>query len=465
MHNLTRRQFLAGVAGSTVYATHRSLRAAKSSPENKAFAVGIAKIDITPDYPIRLSGFGGRRTESEGVTHPIWAKAMSIDYGDAAPLLLITVDNLGVPDYMVSDLAERLQKKVGMDRAHLAVTSTHTHTAPMLTDVAPTLFGEPIPPAHQEHIDEYSRQLADWLEQVALDALERREPSRIEYGIGSVAFGMNRRQGPSGPVDHDLPVLLVRSLDGTIRAVYTSYACHCVTLSNNKISGDWAGFAQLAIERAFPGATSFVSVGCGADINPSSGVTGDKVDIAEEQGQQIANEVVRLASTELDPLPGPITPQLDRIDLMFDQPPSREEWERRAALPRDSFVNSAIAYHAEQQLARLDGGNSLQTHVSYPIQSWVFGNRMAIVFLPGEVVVDYSLRLKQELGAERLWVNGYSNDVPCYIPSERILKEGGYEGGDAMRYFNRPTRFRPGLEQQIMDTVHGQIAGRLQRAE
>jgi hypothetical protein len=128
-------------------------------------------------------------------------------------------------------------------------------------------------------------------------------------------------------------------------------------------------------------------------------------------------------------------------------------------------VNSAIAYHAEQQLARLDGGNSLQTHVSYPIQSWVFGNRMAIVFLPGEVVVDYSLRLKQELGAERLWVNGYSNDVPCYIPSERILKEGGYEGGDAMRYFNRPTRFRPGLEQQIMDTVHGQIAGRLQRAE
>jgi hypothetical protein len=94
MHNLTRRQFLAGVAGSTVYATHRSLRAAKYSPENKAFAVGIAKIDITPDYPIRLSGFGGRRTESEGVTHPIWAKAMSIDYGDAAPLLLITVDNL-----------------------------------------------------------------------------------------------------------------------------------------------------------------------------------------------------------------------------------------------------------------------------------------------------------------------------------------------------------------------------------
>ena len=76
-----------------------------------------------------------------------------------------------------------------------------------------------------------------------------------------------------------------------------------------------------------------------------------------------------------------------------------------------------------------------------------------MVFLPGEVVVDYSLRLKKEFDAARLCVNAYSNDVPCYIPSRRIWKEGGYEGGDAMIYFDRPTRLSEGTEELIVAAV------------
>src|SRR5205807_9865789 len=100
---------------------------------------------------------------------------------------------------------------------------------------------------------------------------------------------------------------------------------------------------------------------------------------------------------------------------------------------------------------------SLQTQVPYSVQTWRLGDRLAMIFLPGEVVVDYSLRLKRELDPGRLWINAYANDAPCYIPSERILKEGGYEGGDAMIYYDRPTRFRPGLEQRIVDAVRGQL--------
>ncbi len=84
----------------------------------------------------------------------------------------------------------------------------------------------------------------------------------------------------------------------------------------------------------------------------------------------------------------------------------------------------------------------------------MFGDGLAMVFLPGEVVVDYSLRLKKEFGSSRLWINSYANDVPCYIPSERILKEGGYEGGDAMIYYDRPTRLAMGTEERIVSAVH-----------
>src|SRR5436190_7925671 len=104
-----------------------------AASEPGTYSVGVAKIDITPAYPVRLSGFGFRRTESEGVTQRIWAKALVID--DGQPAVLITVDNLGIPAYLVEEVAARLGKKAGLGRNRLAITATHTHTAPMLKGV------------------------------------------------------------------------------------------------------------------------------------------------------------------------------------------------------------------------------------------------------------------------------------------------------------------------------------------
>ncbi|HVW37000.1 MAG TPA: neutral/alkaline non-lysosomal ceramidase N-terminal domain-containing protein, partial [Pirellulales bacterium] len=258
-----------------------------------AIEAGVAAVDITPNYPVRLSGFGFRREESEGVTERIWAKALSIGSDEQGPAVVLAVDNCGVPDAVVEEVARRLKAASGLPRERLAVTFTHTHTAPMLTGVLPTLFSLPIPPEHQEHIDRYTAELTDRLEQVSLAALKDRKPARLSWGVGSAAFAKNRRN-QGGPIDHDLPLLAVKDLDGKLRAAWVSYACHAVTLSNNRISGDWAGYAQEAIEKNHPGAVALVSIGCGADQNPLSGVSGDKVEIAAGQGAEIAAEVERL---------------------------------------------------------------------------------------------------------------------------------------------------------------------------
>jgi putative membrane-bound dehydrogenase-like protein len=417
------------------------------------YRVGVAKVDITPSYPVRLSGFGFRRTESEGVTQRIWAKALAIDDGE--PAVIVTVDNLGVPAALVEEVAGRLRKQAGLRRERLAVTATHTHTAPMLKGVCPTLFGLPIPKEHQEHIDRYTAELTDNLEKAALAALADRRPARLAWGVGQVGFAVNRRTR-GGPVDHDLPVLVARGLDGKVRAIYVSYACHCVTLSHNKVSGDWAGFAQEAIQNDIPGAVALVSIGCGADSNPRSGVTGADVGTASSQGAEIAREVRRLLGGYLAPVAGKLTAAVTTIDLPLAPLPGRELWEERAR------KDGAIGHHARVQLARLDRGEALRTKIVYPVQSWTFGDALAMVFLPGEVVVDYSLRLKRERDGLRLWVNAYANDAPCYIPSERVLKEGGYEGGAAMVYYDVPGPFQPGLEGKIVAAVHAQLGKRFQ---
>jgi len=427
--------------------------AADTYIEKPVWHVGLAKADITPKWPIRLNGFGFRRTESEGVTRRIWARAMAIDDGGKEPVLLIAVDILGIPANIRAEIARRLEKKKGLKPQRLALTATHTHTAPMLQGANTTLFGVPIPKEHLAHIDQYTSEFLDKLEQAGSDALENRQPASLCWGLGKVGFAANRRT-KGGPIDHDLPMLVVRDLNGKIKAVYVTYACHCVTLSNNKVSGDWAGFAAEAIEDDVPGAAALVSIGCGADANPSSGIVGDQSEIASRQGMEIAKEVKRMLGGFLAPVQGKLETKIKQIELPLAKLPTKEQWQARAQ------KQDVVGHHARVQLDKLAKGEALPTKIDYMIQSWLLGDALAMVFLPGEVVVDYSLRLKRELDGRRLWINAYANEAPCYIPSERVLKEGGYEGGGAMIYYDIPAAFKPGVEKPIIDTVHEQVGTR-----
>jgi putative membrane-bound dehydrogenase-like protein len=407
--------------------------------------VGVASVDITPHFPVRLSGYGARRTESDGVAQPIWAKSLAIGESPSA-VVLITVDNLGISDEISAEVARRLVEKYGLSRERLAICASHTHCAPMLTHVAPTLFGMPIPPEHQRHIDQYTVELTDKLERVAAVALADRKPARLSWSKGKVTFAANRRTA-GGPVDHDLPVLKVEDPNGAIRAIFVNYACHCTTLEGNfnRVHGDWCGAAQELIQRSHPGAVALVAIGCGADSNP---FPRSSPNLATQHGESIALEVNRLLAGPWVPLPGGIDVRFERVELDFDTLPTKAQWESLAKQP------GAIGYHARVQLQKLAAGQQIQSKLSYPIQTWCFGDRLAMVFLAGEVVVDYSLRLKREYDPSRLWVNAYSNDAPCYIPSLRILREGGYEGGGAMIYYDRPTRFASNVEQRIFDGLH-----------
>ncbi len=413
--------------------------------------VGLAKVDITPDYNIRLSGFASRQTESIGVRERIFARAMAIRVGGGGePAVLVTVDSIGVPMYVRDEVAHRLLAKRKLPNERFALCSTHSHTTPALGKVLPTLFGAPVPPEEQQRIERYTRELTDKIEQAALAALGDMKPARLAYGIGKVGFAINRRTR-GGPVDHDLPVMSIAEPGGKVRGMWVNYACHCVVLSDFKVSGDWAGYAAQELEREYPDAVSLVSIGCGADSNPQSGVTGDKEEVAQQYGHEIATEVERLLRSPLTPIRDGIECKLDTISLALAPLPTREQWVEKSKAP------SYEGYYAKVQLERLDAGEQLPTEIPLVVQTWRFGKTVATVFLSGEVVVDYSLRLKKEFDATRMWTNAYANDVPCYIPSERVLKEGGYEGGGAMVFYGVPAPFAAGLEEKIIATARAQL--------
>lgn len=419
------------------------------SGDSRGMAVGVARMDVTPEYPIRLTGYAARSGPSTGAAQRLWAKALAIGDDRVGARVLVTVDNCGVSRLIIDEVASRLERRVGLKRENFAVASSHTHSGPMVRGFAANIFVRDLTTDEASAIDRYTAELTDKLEAVVIAALKDRRPGTLHRGEGRVGFGANRRTA-GGPVDPALPILVVKDAGGKVRAVVANYACHCTTLGHqiNQHHGDWAGFAQEALEQDHPGAVAMITIGCGADTNPSPRGGDDfGMAFARAYGRALATEAARVMAGELKPLPRLPLTALRRLELPFQTLPTREEWEKRG---KESGI---IGYHAQKNLARLNRGEALPTSLPYQVQAWRFGDAFSMVFLSGEVVVDYSLRLKAALPDESLWITAYANDVPCYIPSKRILAEGGYEAETSLWYYDRPARLAPETE----DIIHGTV--------
>lgn len=418
-------------------------------------AVGVAKVDVTPTHPTLLAGYGHRVGEHQAVDAPLSARALAI--GAENPVVLVAVENCGVPAPVVAEVRRRIAQRGGFDPSRLVVASTHTHNSPTLEGYAPLIWeGRDKPEEHARTV-QYTGWLTDKIVEVALAAVADRKPAELAWGQGRARFGGNRRWMKDGkwvgfgfaekaPVDHSMPAMFARR-DGRLVAVWANYACHCTSAgSENRVGGDWAGFAASDIEHDNPGATALVTIGCGADVGPQP--TG-KIELSKRHGRALADEVARLAGTELTALQAP--PQVDhkQVELPLETTHDRAHWEREAK--REGFEGR----HAKRMLAQLDRDGSLPSTVPYPVTTWKFGNDLAIVFLPGEVTVDYAVRLKKEMDWTRLWINGWSDDVPGYIPSRRVLAEGGYEPDFSQIYYGWPSRYTPAVEDLVVSTVEG----------
>jgi hypothetical protein len=240
--------------------------------------------------------------------------------------------------------------------------------------------------------------------------------------------------------------------------VLVNYACHCTTLdpADNTIHADWAGHAQADIEADHPGAIALTVVGCGGDANPLARTSREA---AARHGRALADEVNRLLARPMTPLELAPKCQFRRVRLPLDTPPDRPTLEQQA---RGSDQKAALA---RSLLQKLDRGEMVPDAVQLPVQTWAFGDRLLMVFLGGEVVVDYAKRLKTELDGPRLWITAYANDVPCYIASDRILREGGYEAIDSMVFYAQPARLKPGVEKVLIDGIHTIVPAGFEKAK
>jgi hypothetical protein len=436
------------------------LPAAAAAPAERGWKAGVARVKITPEKLMWMSGYGSRDKPAEGKLTDLWAKALVLEDPEGQKAVLVTMDLVGIPRDLSRAVCADLKKNYGLERPAIALSVSHTHTGPVVHSNLNVMYT--LDDAQQKLVNDYAKTLHARLVEVVGAALKDVAPARLSWGNGLVTFAVNRRNNKEadvpilrargelkGPVDHDVPVLAVRDLKGGVRAVVCGYACHATVLSFFQWSGDWPGFAQQELEKAYPDSVSLFFAGCGGDQNPLPRRT---VALAEHYGKQLADGVRAVLDAPMTPVRGRLALSYTEIDLPFADLPSREQ------LIKDSMdKNKFIATRARLLLKEIEQKGSLAGNYPYPVQAWQLGSDLTLVTLGGEVVVDYALRLNKELGPGRVWVAAYSNDVMAYIPSLRVLKEGGYEGASSMIYYGLPTVWGPGIEDAIVGAVHGQV--------
>lgn len=401
-----------------------SAPASKDKTETEAppqWKAGVASVKITPHRPMPMSGYAGRKSNpSEGTEQDLFAKALALEDSEGHRAVIVTTDLIGIIDKLRADTGRAAEEKFGLPPHALLMNSSHTHCGPS--------YG-------RDDTADYYEILRGKIIDIIGQAIESMEPARLAYSHAKCSFAMNRRTptkdgyrnhpNPGGVVDHTVPVLSVKSAEGELKTVVFGYSCHNTTMGFMKWLGDYAGYAQEYFQADHPGVTAMFLNGCGADQNP---YPRSELFYAQRHGRSLATAVEAALETNQRAffhqreIRGPLTTVFDLVPLECTDESGKEPF-------------------------------------PYPVQLLQFGGDLSLITLGNEVVVDYSLRLKKELGdrGTAIWVAGYSNSYSGYIPSQRVLLEGGYEA------VSRP--WKPELEERIVAKVHEQFERVMRKAD
>jgi len=421
---------------------------------------GWSSTDITPPVGVDLCGFGGRSGPSEGVHDPLHAKAACVADGQAA-WALVTADLIGLDAGTVAEIRAGLKDGLGPEAPALMIACSHTHSGPS-TPCLPFL-GDPDP----EYMADLKRRLVD----TVAEAWQGMTDATVGAAYRDVSVGINRRQRTSedrivlgkneaGQTAPYVDVVRLQAQDGTGCAALFSHAAHAVTLGGDNllISADWPGYAHRFVEEGLGAdCVALFGQGCCGNINSEPRGT---FEIAEQQGRTLAAAVLDACekmefSDEASVGSGSVV-----VQLPLQPPPSAEE--ARAVLAqaeealeagretdnygwrlcREGLVDWA------QRLLALAEAEAKGLAQPFEIQALRVGD-IAIVGLPGEVFVEYQLRIQERSPFAHTLVLAYTNGNIGYLPTAGAFPEGGYEVDTAIKYYGT-TMLTPESEEIVV---------------
>jgi neutral ceramidase len=405
---------------------------------------GASVVDITPPAGLAMSGFAARVPPASGAHDLLTVRALVI--GDTA---IAVADVIGID----AALSYRVRMASGLPPEKVTLAATHTHGGPV--SMTGRLAGEADPA------------FLECLETAFVTALRRaaeaREPVTLFGGTGVEPGVARNRRHRDGPVDTGVPVLRLDRDDGSVLAVLVSYACHPVVLSSDNLlwTADFPHFVRAMLEQALPGAVAIFATGCAGDVNTGHSAAAS-LDPTSHPLRSYA-EAERIGrAIAASALAAPLRPLGDAVS-------AAEAFAELAFAPEDDLPARIEAWQAEretavQSRARIldiwsDWGARLANQNASPLRARVSAANWGdarMLAMPGEIFAGTALDLRRAMGADRtgpLFILGYADDNPGYIPPEGEFAFGGYEVTEAHRFYGLPAGLAPHSAEKLATAV------------
>jgi hypothetical protein len=442
--------------------------------------VGVAETDITPPAGFPMAGYFHERL-CEGTTDPLLAKAIVFRSGSTQAAIVVC-DLIGITTDFSRIVRRRASEQTGIPYSSIAVSATHSHTAP---DYNKSLYGwlaaqqPPADPAAMTGVEQspqrlaYIAQLIDGTVDAIVKAHASLAPSQLESGWAEqqTPVSFNRRfvqkdgsvrtwvgleyagtVRSAGPIDPEIPLLAVRHPDGRHRAVFSNFALHLDTVGGTKWSADYPVFISNVLRESLgPEVISVFGTGCCGDINHVNprGTQRNSTDVI---GKSIGSTIVAALPT-LTRIETPVLTVRSKEVRVPLQPAGAEAVAASVAVLRDvtagkpvEFLDHVTAHktlmidqirNSPRFAADTDGALARRltqelagsgSELPVDLQVICIGRDLAIVCLPGEVFVELGLAIKRASPCRQTMILELTNCVETfYVPTRAAFAGGGYE--------------------------------------
>lgn len=398
---------------------------------------GVAQVDITPAVGVELFGYH-RSSPMTGVHDPLWLTALALvdEQNPSHPYLLLAIDHIGLGWQASQTLRTAVAAAAKTPLERVVVYYSHTHSGP--DSEVLDQDGQERPSDSLERL--YGAMLPDWATNAARLALQRLTRSRVGCSTATSIAGINRRErghdgrafpgvNPTGPVDQQVTVLRIDTLDRRPLASVVHYGIHGTVFKADNLtcSADVAGAVRAVMESATGGVCLFVQ-GAAGDVNPRW--RGDEAAL-QRCGWELGGAALRaFATADLHPLYA-LTAVAERVALQLCPVPDEATavlkagevariWEAPTE-PWLTLVRRKLASN-ERDLTLVREIHALRV------------NEFVRVGIPMEPFAGLSLAFHDRIASLALGepglcpcFGGYTNGVLGYLATAEDYPAGGYE--------------------------------------
>ncbi|MBA7609949.1 hypothetical protein ES703_17152 [subsurface metagenome] len=404
---------------------------------------GAAKIKITPPIGLEMSGFAHKERTASGKDSELYTRALVLSDNNAK-VAIASCDLLFLEKRYTHQICEKVENETGIPAKNIMICASHTHSGPQMSYY---LFGKTIPAKNKN----YTEKVVDLISKSIISATENLAEAKVGISSGQMidGFAENSRYllkdgtialvdftrdeivRATGPVDPEVGVIHIRGQDKRSIAILYNYSCHACTYAENRYFADYPGIASDLLEKKFGGIAIFTPGACG-NIHPveawlSEDALSKCSKAVERNGERLARKISDIIQSKnvyskvgIDSLQEEVSVPLRKFTRL-------EEEDIKKTLDHQNFskeIKEKILATYRDEFKWLKGRN--KDTVNTLLQVVMIGDGL-LVGIPGELFVEFGLKIKGELKNYKTFIVELANDWIGYIPTTQAFKLGGYQ--------------------------------------